>query len=557
MEMHEQPTLPIMGEDPLVAHDAPTEAHRVQREPRRRGLSRRALFTSIAGAGAVAVGGAGLVAWGEQGGGPLPQLAQNLGISGVFPTRPETSVQVGHLLRRAGFGASPQEVKEYSALGYQGAVDRLLNSSQDSDAELENRLKGLNIDLNQPREQQRWWLLRMIYTNRPLVEKMTLFWHGFLTSSYTKVGGKQYYTRMITQNNFLRSHAFDSFDTLLLGITADPAMLVYLDLTKSRKNAPNENYARELMELFTLGLGKYTQQDVYEAASALTGWHVSKDQTGSQFVAADHNTAEKTYLGQKGNFDYKDVIRILTNHPDTPWFVCKHLFTFFCYENPSQNDLKPLVDSYNQSNHNMGAVMKTLLLSPQFQSDKAYRSRIKSPTEFVVGIQRALGIQGNGNGLPAEVMSMGQELFNPPNVAGWPADKVSAYWLNSGTWMARLNYINLVLMGTKAKNVSYPGLDLQKLVNDQHISTPEQFVDYFSSFLLDGRLDAGRKSELVSYFTTSLQSGTQATTAVSTKAGKKGKTEPQITLGNGKSYPISNVRGALYLLLSLPEYQLN
>src|SRR5260221_2234402 len=203
--------------------------------------------------------------------------------------------------------------------------------------------------------------------------------------------------RMINQNQFLREHAFDNFDNILLGITSDPAMLFYLDLTKSTKKAPNENYARELMELFTLGLGHYGQQDVYEGAAALTGLHVKG--LSSYYNPLDHNDLTKRYLGHTGNLDYKDVINILTNHPATPWFLSRKLFTFFVYENPSSDDLKPLVDIYVQSNHNMGAVMRTLLLSPQFSSPKAYRSRIKSPIEYTVGAFRALNIQCDGNGL--------------------------------------------------------------------------------------------------------------------------------------------------------------
>ena len=150
----------------------------------------------------------------------------------------------------------------------------------------------------------------MAWTQRPLLEKMTLFWHGVLTSSFRKVGGKNGYMRMINQNNFLRDHAFDTYDNILLGITSDPAMLFYLDLTRSRKTMPNENYARELMELFTLGLGHYTQQDVYEGAAALTGWHIRG--LSSYYNPKDHNYLTKTYLGHTGNLNYKDVINILT-----------------------------------------------------------------------------------------------------------------------------------------------------------------------------------------------------------------------------------------------------
>ncbi len=500
-------------------------------------VSRRK-FMGVSLAGLAAIGGASAAA--TVGGVALAKLIQNGGLTGGSHEPIASNKQIGHLLRRAGFGATPEDLATCSNLGFTGAVDHLINYQQVSDDDMENRLKSLNINLNSPANQQRWWLLRMSWTQRPLLEKMTLFWHGILTSSFRKVSGARAYQRMIIQNQFLRNHAFDTFDNILLGITSDPAMLFYLDLTKSRKNAPNENYDRELMELFTLGLGHYTQQDVYEGAAALTGWHVRG--LTSQYYPQDHNDLVKTYLGYTGNLDYKDVIDILANHPAAPWFITRKLFTFFVYENPSDDDLKPLVDTYVQSGHNMGAVMRTLLLSPQFSSTKAYRSRIKSPVEYTVGAYHAMNINGDGVGLPAITTLMGQTLFDPPNVAGWPGDKVSALWLNSGTWMTRLNYIDLLLArGTLTRAASAPLVNLQNIVETNKIGSPEQFVDHFSSFLLDGELASDRRAQLLDYFT-------------SQDATSRGA---PITLGNGTSYPVGRVRGTLYLMMSSPEYQLN
>lgn len=511
---------------PAPVPPSPTGAPR-SRMPR---ISRRTLIgSSIVGLVGLGAGGIGAEMWVQHG-----------GLSNLLHGPMANNMQIGHLLRRAGFGTSSTDLATYRSLSYSEAIDRLLNYSQVSDDNTENRLKALNLNLSNPVDQQRWWLLRMAWTQRPLLEKMTLFWHGVLTSSFRKVGGKKAYQRMMIQNQFLRDHAFDTFDNILLGITSDPAMLFYLDLTKSTKKAPNENYARELMELFTLGLGHYTQQDVYEGAAALTGWHVKG--LSSRFIPADHNDLTKHYLGQLGNFDYRDVVRILANNPATPWFMCRKLFTFFVYENPSNDDLKPLVDAYVQNGHNMGAVMRTLLLSPQFSSTKAYRSRIKSPVEYTVGAYRALDIQGNGSGLPTYPTLMGQTLFDPPNVAGWPGDKVSALWLNSGTWMTRLNYIDALLVrGNFTRQGRPTPLDLQGIVNANAIDSPEHFVDYFSSFLLDGVVNQDRRSQYIEYFTTSDTSRGNA----------------QVTLKNGQSYPFNRVRGTLYLMMASPEYQLN
>ena len=275
---------PHLSTSGQVASPTPSPTRQTQTVPKPKWSRRAMIGASLAGLG---IGGVVLEQW-VQHGGPNTMLHGSTA----------NSIQIGHLLRRAGFGASPDDLATYTELGYSGAVDRLLNYTQVADNDTENRLKALNLNLNNPLDQQRWWLLRMAWTQRPLLEKMTLFWHGTLTSSFRKVGGKQYYQRMIVQNEFLRTHAFDTYDNILLGITSDPAMLFYLDLTKSRKHAPNENYARELMELFTLGLGHYTQQDVYEGAAALTGWHVQG--LTSHYLPNDHNDLTKHYLGQTG-----------------------------------------------------------------------------------------------------------------------------------------------------------------------------------------------------------------------------------------------------------------
>jgi len=551
-DTYNQPTEPQMDiggvRDDLPAQAVPTTPLQATQAavapevaPQQPAPTSRRKFMGKSLAGMAALGGAGVAA--AFGGVALARWVEHGGFTSPSQGPMASSTQIGHLLRRAGFGATPDELAMYRQLGFNGAVDRLLIYQQVADDTMENRLKALNLNLNSAADQQRWWLLRMAWSQRPLLEKMTLFWHGVLTSSFHKVGGRRFYLRMIMQNQFLREHAFDTFDNILLGITSDPAMLFYLDLTKSTKKAPNENYARELMELFTLGLGHYTQQDVYEGAAALTGWHVRG--LSSRYFPQDHNDLVKTYLGHTGNLDYKDVITILANHPAAPWFICRKLFTFFAYENPSTDDLKPLVDTYVESGHNMGAVMRTLLHSPQFSSAQAYRGRIKSPVEFTASVYRALGINDDSvsKRLPTFSTLMGQTLFDPPNVAGWPGDKVSALWLNSGTWMTRLNYIDFLLASRAgASDGSTPLVDLQSVVNTHQLSSPEQFVDHFSSFLLDGNLVSGRRTQLLDYFTA--QDG----------SGRRGK---PVSLTNGQSYPLGRVRGTLYLMMASPEYQLN
>ncbi len=500
-------------------------------------FSRRGL---LIGAGAVGVSAAaittGILA--AQGKVQLPGI-----ISGPTPV-PAAHAQIAHLLRRAGFGARWSEIQHYSALGWTGAIDQLLNPNSVSD-DLDQRLNALGLDLTRVVDEQRWWVLRMIYSQRPLQEKMTLFWHGLLTSSYKKVGGKSGYGYMITQNNFLRAHAFDTYDNILLGITQDPAMMWWLDLRLNRAQSPNENYARELMELFTLGVNSgYTQSDVHNAALALTGFRLERDGT-VQYLPERHDNSTKTLLGHTGNLDYHDVIRIVTSHPAAGPFICRRIFRFFVHENPSQADLQPMVDAYYSSGHNIGAVLRAMFLSPAFVSAAAYRSRLKSPAEFTIGAIRQLEVEVNGQGVANIMGLMGQTIFNPPNVAGWPGDQQSANWLNTGTWLTRVNFINTLLNGTRAvqgQGGAAAGTNLtqglQAIISRQNLNSPAAVVDYFTSLLIDAQITSDRRQMLIDTL----------------NAGGSGDT---VSLAGGSSVSANSLRTMLYLLMTGPEYQLN
>jgi uncharacterized protein (DUF1800 family) len=381
---------------------------------------------------------------------------------------------------------------------------------------------------------------------------MTLFWHGVLTSSYHDVGGAGNYGLLFTQNKLLRAHALGRFDDLIKAITLDPAMMWYLDLRTSSSRAPNENYARELMELFTTGLSlngvpNYTQADVGAGARALTGWTLRAGQP--VFVPSRHDTTVKTLLGHTGNLGLDDVVNIVCNHPATPWHVAWRMWNFFAYEKDpnittSDADLKPMVDAYHSQNHSIGAMMRALLTSPAFWSDKAYRQRVKSPAEFVVGAIRGLEQPTNADTLPAVLTGMGQELFNPPNVSGWDGDKTSASWMSTQAWMTRINFINALLKaattGGTGKAASAASA-LQTLINTHQIGSPSALVAFFCGTLLDGQVAADRRATVADYLT-------------QTASQSQG---PTLQLHGGGSLPAAAARGAIYLLMSMPEYQLN
>jgi hypothetical protein len=495
-------------------------------------VSRRGL---LIGAGAVGLGAAAITT------GLLN--AEGIIHLGGAPT-PAPHTQITHLLRRAGFGATWSEIQTYSALGWQGAIDRLLNPNSVPD-DIDQRLNALGLDLTRPPDEQRWWVLRMLYSQRPLLEKMTLFWHGLLTSSFKKVGGKRGYGYIINQNNFLRAHAFDTYDNILLGITQDPAMMWWLDLRLNQKQSPNENYARELMELFTLGVnGGYTQDDVHNAALALTGFKLNPDGTVI-YLPQRHDDSQKTLLGHTGDLNYQDVIRIVAGHPSTGPFLCRRIFRFFVHENPSDADVQPMVTAYYSSGHNIGAVMRAMFTSPVFLSPEAYRARIKSPVEFTIGAIRQLELEVGGAGVAQVISQMGQIIFDPPNVAGWPGDQSSANWMNTGTWLVRVNLINALLDGVRGfQGEGGQGLGsanqlLQGIINRQKLSSPAAVVDYFTALFIDGQITAARRQTLINTLTAS------------------GGTGDTVALAGGGSVAASNLRMMLYLLLTSPEYQLN
>jgi hypothetical protein len=495
-------------------------------------ISRRGL---LIGAGAVGLGAVAVTT------GVLAAEGR-IHIGGTAAPTPAPDQQISHLLRRAGFGARQSEIQHYSSLGWAGAINELLNPTSVSD-DLDQRLNALGLDLTSPTDEQRWWVLRMIYSQRPLQEKMTLFWHGLLTSSLSKVGGKRGYGYLINQNNFLRAHAFDTFDNILLGITQDPAMMWWLDLRLDSKTAPNENYARELMELFTLGVSSgYTQDDVHNAALALTGFRLHPDGSVT-YMAALHDDSQKTLLGHTGDLNYQDVVRIITNHPACGPFISKRLFRFFVNETPSDADVQPMVQAYTSSGHNLGAVMQAMFNLPAFLDPASYRARIKSPAEFTIGAIRQLELETDGQGVARVMDQMGQIVFDPPNVAGWPGDQSSANWMNTGTWLVRVNFINTLLSGQKLPgqqgNAGSAIPTIQSIISRQNLSSPTAVVDYFTGLLVDGQIAADRRQTLIATLTDSSAQG------------------DTVALAGGSTVFASNLRAMLYLLMTSPEYQLN
>lgn len=354
----------------------------------------------------------------------------------AFPN--DSPSRLAHLMRRAGFGARPSQWNALQRKGIEKVAQDLLNPNNTPDhlKALLDEIGGDYVDYNEINSVRQWWLYRMVHTRRPLEEKMTLFWHNHFATAMYKVDDSQ---RMWRQNETFRRYGMGSFRTLLQQIARDPAMLVWLDGRDNHVGQANENFAREVMELFTLGVGNgYTERDVAEAARAFTGWRGGAAPGGFIYDPTLHDDGEKTVLGQTGNWHADDVCDILVRHPQTARFLSDKLFRFFVHDNPIKTDIDKLAKVYFDSQFDISAVLRAILTSDIFYSDAARFAKIKSPTEFVVMTIRAYDAPlSAARDMRRSLDLMGQELFNPPNVKGW---REGRDWINSRTLLARTDF---------------------------------------------------------------------------------------------------------------------
>lgn len=436
--------------------------------------------------------------------------------------------RAAHLLRRAGFGGSMAEVEAFARLSQDEAADRLLNFAAADNSALEARLRAANFELNDYgngllSDMQRWWFTRMVYSARPLEERMTFTWHGLLTSQLSKIGRNRA-KLMVKQNELFRTMALPRYGALLQAISKDPAMLVYLDNVESVKDHPNENYARELMELFSMGVGSYTEEDVRESARAFTGWRITQPVRGRptgtltaveqqeqlrrtfaawqpefQFVARQHDAGRKTFLGKTGAWDGGDIVDIIMEQEATARFVTTRLFEEFAYPGPSAAVIDRLVNVWKSNGADIRAVLRAILVSDEFSSEQAYRSKVRSPVEFIVGLVRglelestftALGANG-GRGAYSPYRAMDQVLFEPPSVAGWPGGPA---WISSSTFFARANFLDQLFWPRNGRPAEIPAL--------RGLTSAEDLVDGAAARLVDGDITAAGREAIAAHAST-------------------------------------------------------
>lgn len=289
-----------------------------------------------------------------------------------------------------------------------------------------------------------WWLRRMIETPRPLEEKMTLFWHGHFATSAEKVRSPQ---ANYDLNRLFRSAATGNFKLLTYEVGCSPAMMLYLDNARSRKEHPNENWARELMELYTLGQGRYTEDDIKAAARAFTGWSTD----GETFIYRPgiHDEGEKSFMGRRGNFNGQDIIDIIFARPDAAEFIASKLWEFFVHERPAPALRRELGMTLYRSGYELRPLLRKMFLSRAFYSEEAMGSRIKSPAELVISMVEALDLETDWDPLTEDYLlfamgRMGQDLFYAPSVKGWPGGRT---WISAGTLLSRYNTSNFLTQG--------------------------------------------------------------------------------------------------------------
>jgi uncharacterized protein (DUF1800 family) len=362
-------------------------------------------------------------------------------------------------------------------MGLAATIDELINFESVDNSDLDKHIAAAGLDFELPPEMRRWWYLRMAYTKRPLQEKMTLFWHGILTSGHKKVAD---IPKMSAQNELFKQKGMGSYQTLLEEIGRDPAMLIWLDSRSNNKKAPNENYARELMELFTLGPGNYTEEDVRESARAFTGWGLKRKEGNPKgvfyFRDFQHDYGSKTFLGETGDFDGDDVVRIILKQPQAARYITTRLWEFYAYEDPESEVIDKLSAVFVSSGYAIRDVMRALLTSPEFYSDRAYRTQIKSPITLVVQTAKALNLTVSTKRMSNLALRMGQILFDPPDVSGWPG---GAAWVNSSSILQRVNMANFI---AKSLTETLTRQELVDLLLDGVLDPAmEAALDYFES----------------------------------------------------------------------------
>jgi uncharacterized protein (DUF1800 family) len=484
-----------------------------------------------------------------------------------LPAAQWTPAAATHLMWRAGFGGTPDEIKALHALGLDGAVDSLLaqakaeperlpaelerawdlwraaqderkNPNLDEAAKLELEYKMNGIRNRAMQRLPELWLERLLTTTTPFREKLALYWHDHFSVMAEKV---QDPVALWRHADLLRTHGLDDFGHLLLLISQDAAMLKHLDNVNSVKGRPNENYARELMELFTVGIGQYTEEDVRASARAFTGWTYNRETYEFTLREEQHDKGEKTFLGRTGPWTGNDIIRILLEQPASSRFLARKLWLWFAQDNPPDATVNALARVIRREEFRMGAVFRALFRSKAFYEPAVVGTQVKTPVQFVVGTVRLMKISPPVPVLAEASRIMGQKLFDPPDVNGWPkGDK----WINTSTLLVRYNFANYLVTGKipgtrPGAGAKGEGTDFkpEQFVDPKRGDNAEAVTDAFIAWFVQRPLHSKLRNQLVAYLRTD-RNGAEGSFNV------KNNDAPE------------KLRALVHLILSSPDYQL-
>jgi len=430
----------------------------------------------------------------------------------------EKTALMAHLLRRAGFGATRDELDGYLSKDYGAVVEELLRPQEPHNLpdDLVRRYHPEQSELRLLPSSSAYWMYRMVTTECPMEEKITLFWHGLFATGYAK--GNQA-RALLNQIEMFRRDGLGSFRELLLQLSKDPSMLHWLDNNENHNGAVNENYGRELLELFAMGIGNYTEQDVKEASRAFTGWtlgnaeymamRASKDSIWPysriswhfEYRDYDHDDGEKTFLGETGKFNGEDIIDIIVKQEATAHFICTRLFQFFAadeVDEAGESTVKDMMRTYFDSGYEIKSVLRTLFNSDYFKSEDTRFARVKGPVELMVGAMRLAGSYQKPTSGFEDVTNqsyyMGQGLLRPPTVEGWHE---GMEWIDSGALVERVNFV-----AKELGNVSKPGVRaiIDRLARENNGElTPEQLVDRCLDLAGPIEVSDSSRSTLVEY----------------------------------------------------------
>lgn len=457
-----------------------------------------------------------------------------------------------HLLCRAGFGGTPEQVAKLHAMGLHRAVEYMVDFYKQPSYELslelslpprpardEARLsEQRRIELNARRQNfesaqmQRirdWWLKRLVESPRQLQEKLVLFWHGHFATEFRTV---RHSYAMFQQNQLLREHGATNFAALLYGIAHDPAMLRYLDNNSNVRGRPNENLAREIMELFAMGEGNYTEEDIMEGARALTGYTFDYPTGQFRYRHDAHDNEPKTIFTRTGNWSGDDFVRLILDQQETPRFIARRLFNFFVYENPNDETVHRLAAQLRKYDYEMAPMLKNLFMSAEFYGKESMFTQIKSPVQLVVGTLRDLGVEKiSPAGLSATVAAMGQDLFDPPNVKGWEGGR---FWVDANRIFIRYNGVADLLERVAIPDKPTRGIDLVDIIDDQNVKSSADVVKFFAKSCFVRSLSEAKIEELARYL---------------------GPLPPRAQWESQRAQINSKLRALMVLLTSMPEYQ--